>query len=335
VEVFVFVNAKLDAATLAAKVHRWEALGLTGVLMPDHFFVAGDRERSMTTVQPDPFVVLPAIGAMSSSLSIGTIVANCNLVHPAWILRHLSQLSALFGGHRVVAGLGAGWNTEEFDALGMTMPPYEERLRQLEETLQVTRQLFYDGSASFSGRFVTVRDLPTVVGDEGPPRILVGGGSDQILELAARYADQIDLNGSSRRAKLGRVGPAKQDMVRRLTTTVGDLEGSVRRLRELVEKAGREPGSLRHSVLVDTIDVCDAKEVGKHRAALAQSRGVDDAGNEECPYVLVGPVGVLADTLADRVDRLDLSALLVFDGPHLEVLMNEIVPQLVPRLPMP
>jgi alkanesulfonate monooxygenase SsuD/methylene tetrahydromethanopterin reductase-like flavin-dependent oxidoreductase (luciferase family) len=227
--------------------------------------------------------------------------------------------------------LGAGWNTEEFDALGMTMPPYEERLRQLEETSQVTRQLFYDGSASFSGRFVTVRDLPTVVGDDGPPRILVGGGSDQILELAARYADQIDLNGSSRRARLGRVGPAKQDMVRRLTTTVDDLESSVRRLRELVEEVGREPGSLRHSILVDTVDVCDVKEVGEHRAALAQSCDVNDARNEDCPYVLVGPVGVLADTLAERVERLDLSALLVFDGPHLEVLMNEIVP----RLPMP
>ena len=167
-EVFVFVNAKLDAVTLADKVRRWEALGLTGVLIPDHFFVTSDGERSMASVQPDPFVVLPAIGAMSSSLCIGTIVANCNLVHPAWILRHLCQLSALFGGHRVIAGLGAGWNTEEFDALGMTMPSYHDRVLQLEQTLEVTRQLFHHGSASFSGGSFTVRDLPTVVGDEGP-----------------------------------------------------------------------------------------------------------------------------------------------------------------------
>ena len=121
-------------------------------------------------------------------------------------------------------------------------------------------------------------------------------------------------------------------MVRRLTTTVNDLEGSVRRLRELAEKSGREPGSVRHSVLVDTIDVCDAKDVAKHRAALAQSRGVEgDARPEECPYVLVGPAHALAEALTERVDRLDLSSILVFDGPHLDVLMDEIVPQLGPR----
>lgn len=176
--------------------------------MFDHLFVTRDGQRTPASVAPDPFVVLPAIGAMSSSLRLGAIVANCGLVHPAYVLLHLAQLASLFGGDRVVAGLGAGWNAEEFDALGALMPPHAERTRRLEETLQIARQLVDNGTATLDGASVTVRSFPTRFEGGAPFRILVGSGSDRLLELAARYADYLDLNGSSRRKKLGRVDAA-------------------------------------------------------------------------------------------------------------------------------
>jgi alkanesulfonate monooxygenase SsuD/methylene tetrahydromethanopterin reductase-like flavin-dependent oxidoreductase (luciferase family) len=327
-EVFAFWNLLTDGEALAGKVRKWEEIGLAGVLVPDHFFVAGDGPRTAATVQPDPYTVLPAIGAMSSYLQVGTIVANCNLVHPGWILRHLTQMAWLYGGDRVMAGFGAGWNTEEFDALGLTMPLYPERLSRLEETLEVATQVFADGRANFSGRSFSVRDLPMSTGGRGAPRLLVGGGSERLLDLAARYADYVDLSGSPRGLKLRRSGALQQDGLRRLSTTTDDLEAVGHHLDAILDHAGKEPASLRRSVLLDTVDICEQGEVSTRRAAVAEARRGDESWVGNCPYVLVGPPEHVAEVLSERIDRLGLSALIVWDSPHLETLMREVLPLL-------
>ena len=327
-EVFVFMNTKVSAEGLAERIDRWEALGVTGVLVPDHFFFARDSERTVETVQPDPFIVISAVAAMSASLKVGTIVANTSLVHPAWIVRHLAELAFLYGGDRVIVGLGAGWNGEEFDALGMEMPSHRERTQRLEEALELAKQCFQNGTATLAGKTVTVRDLPMAIGKDGPPRILVGGGSDALLECAARYADHVDLNGSSRRMKLGRARVSRREGVRRLTTTVDDLEASVDRLNELLDLAEREASSVKHSVLVDTVEFCDRVDVVRRQEALKIRRGVGDVRVDQCPYVLIGTSDDVLEALAERKRRLGLSAALVFDGPHLDVLMSEVVPKL-------
>lgn len=327
-EVFTFWNLLTDGETLASKVRRWEEIGLAGVLIPDHFFVAGDGPRTAGTVQPDPFTILPAIGAMSSSLQIGTIVANCNLVHPAWILRHLTQMAWLYGGDRVIAGFGAAWNLEEFDALGLAMPQYPERLARLEEALEVAKQVFADGRASFSGRSFSLRDLPMSSGSRGAPRLLVGGGSERLLDLAARYADYVDLNGSPRGLKLRRSGALQQDGLRRLSTTTDDLEAVGHRLDALLDGGGREASSLKRSVLLDTLDVCDQSQVGLRQRAVAHARGGEESWVGTCPYVLIGPPEHVAEVLSERIDRLGLSALVVWDSPHLETLMRDVLPLL-------
>ena len=111
-----------DSESLARRIRRWEALGVAGVLISDHLFVSDARGITPVSDQPDPIVVLAAIGALSPTLMIGTCVANVSFTHPALTLRHFAQLAALFGGGRVLMGLGAGWNAEEYDALGLTMP---------------------------------------------------------------------------------------------------------------------------------------------------------------------------------------------------------------------
>jgi alkanesulfonate monooxygenase SsuD/methylene tetrahydromethanopterin reductase-like flavin-dependent oxidoreductase (luciferase family) len=324
VEIFVMANRVSTSESLAERVRLWEQLGVSGILMPDHFFVSDGN--GVPAVQPDPFVVLAAIGALSGRLKLGTIVANCGVVHPAWVLRHLAQLAALYGGERVVAGLGAGWNAEEFEALGLAMPPHAERTRRLRDSLVLARQLFDEGVASISAEGFAVHGLPVDVGRTAP-RLLVGGGSDRVLELAARYADHLDLNGSSRRAPIGRTRAAQQDGVRRLTTTTADLVESATRVRELAKRHGR-PDAVRFSILLDTIDLCRASEVEEQRRQLARARGVEDARVADCPYVLIGPPEQISEVLAERIRQIGLSALLVLDGPEVPAFLENVVPQI-------
>jgi Luciferase-like monooxygenase len=83
------------------------------------FVIPCNLSRRTARRQPDPYILLAAADAVTQRAKLGTIVANASLQHPALLLPHFSQMARLFGGERVYAGLGAGWNREEFEALGL------------------------------------------------------------------------------------------------------------------------------------------------------------------------------------------------------------------------
>ena len=79
-------------------------------------------------------------------------------------LARRAVLAALFGGERVLAGIGAGWNREEFEALGMEFPPLAGRMDRLEEAAILARALFDEGFGELAGQHVTACELSL-----GPP----------------------------------------------------------------------------------------------------------------------------------------------------------------------
>src|SRR6476620_9454235 len=87
-----------DLTKLRDRVQRFEDLGVTGVLIPDHLFVQTGSDRMNAYRSPDPFTLLSAIGALSDTLVLGTLVANVAFVHPALISRNHAQLAQLYGG---------------------------------------------------------------------------------------------------------------------------------------------------------------------------------------------------------------------------------------------
>jgi hypothetical protein len=74
---------------------------------------------------------------ISDRLEVQSVVMNSEWIHPALLLRGFAQLAVWIGGERATAGLGAGWNHEEFEALGMHMAPFQQRIDRLEETFQI------------------------------------------------------------------------------------------------------------------------------------------------------------------------------------------------------
>ncbi len=317
------------SAALWAALRRYESLGVDGVLFTDHLFVTAGDGPERRVAHGDPFVLAATVAARSERLEVGTIVANTSLEHPALVLRHFVELAALHGGRRVLAGIGAGWNVEEFEALGMTMARHGLRARRLSDVARLARQLFDEGRATLVGEGFSTYDLPAAAMPGGPPRLLLGGGSDFLLEVAGRYADQLDLNGASNRLPLGRDEPRRLDGLRRATTTVEDLVASSAKVAAAARDAGRPPGSVELSVLVGWVEPCSAAEVGSREEAIARLVGAPPLPLAECPYALVGPPERMRALLAERVERIGLSAIVVPDGPHLETLCGEVLPGLV------
>jgi len=191
VKVFVEISSVAAAAgrtELRDHVARLEDAGATGVTVSDHLFYTRDGmpRRSGVRSACDPLTTLATVAALSDVLELQTVVVNTAWIHPALLLRQFAQLAVLVGGERVTAGLGAGWSPEEFAAQGLEMPPFRARMERLEEVLALARQLYDTGWANLAGTFVAAEDLPLSPTPHRAPRLLVGGGSDRALRMAAR-----------------------------------------------------------------------------------------------------------------------------------------------------
>ena len=296
---------------LREQIRALEAAGLDGYFVADHLFVSHGRPRREAVGGGDPFVRLATAGALSERLMLGSSVINIGLAHPALAVRSFIELAAQFGGDRVLAGVGAGWNREEFTVLGLEFPPFASRLDRLEEAVVLARTLFDHGFADFSGEYITADELPLGPAPSPPPRLLLGGGSDRLLEIAGRYADIVDLNASSRRLKLGGPQPVFRDTVRRFTTTTADLEDSVTRVRANAVAAGRDPASIEFSILVNVVRFCSAGEVEATNDELCERAGIDRQSLDDCPYLFVGPLERIREQLEERTERLGLRHLIL------------------------
>jgi alkanesulfonate monooxygenase SsuD/methylene tetrahydromethanopterin reductase-like flavin-dependent oxidoreductase (luciferase family) len=275
------------------------------------FIAGGQRPRAEARRGSDPIVLLAAIAALSSRLEVGTSVSNIGFLHPALVIRQFAQLAVLIGGKRVLAGLGAGWNREEFEALGIRMPGFAERMDRLEEAAQLARELFDNGIASLEGLYVIARELPLAPLPETPPRLFLGGGSDRLLEIAGRYADALDLNGTSQAGALRGQNLPQADMQRRLSTTVSGLEASARRVSQVAVAAGRPADAVKMSVLINEVVLCAESQRTDACSRIRAAAGLPPGSLDQCPYVLVGEPDRLRQTLREWQARFGLRALIL------------------------
>jgi alkanesulfonate monooxygenase SsuD/methylene tetrahydromethanopterin reductase-like flavin-dependent oxidoreductase (luciferase family) len=253
------------------------------------------------------------VAAHSERLGVATLVANVGFQHPLPLLRRFASLALLHGGGRVYAGLGAGWSRREFEAIGLELPPHAERVARLEEAARLARTLFDRGWASQEGAHVTAVELPLAPAPPEPPRLLLGGGSPSLLELAGRYADHVDLAPPSHR----RDGNALQ---RPLLTTVEDLVGSARAVRS----SGRP---LTTSVLLSAVAFCAEDAIRAEEEAICARVGLPWRPLGDCPYVLLGEPARIAEQVRERQERIGLDWLIV-PAAAIERFSAEVLPRL-------
>ena len=105
------------------------------------------------------------------------------------LAKELSTLDALSGG-RLVAGVGSGWNEEEFGNIGVA-DRFHMRGAYLDETIDVWRHLWSGSREPFHGRFNDFEDFvfsPLPAQGEAVP-IVVGGRAEPALRRAGRTGD--------------------------------------------------------------------------------------------------------------------------------------------------
>jgi len=171
-----------------------EEAGFEKVSVMDHLWqigLLGPPEHEML----EAYTTLAYLAARTSKVDLVSWVTAVVYREPGMLAKLVTTLDVLSGG-RAWLGIGAAWNSEEAEGLGLFFPGTAERFERLEETLQICLQMWSDSDAPYDGKHYRLgRTLNVPQSLQRPhPRILIGGGGEKkTLRLVAQYADACNL----------------------------------------------------------------------------------------------------------------------------------------------
>ena len=120
------------------------------------FGMVGSHRFSPNSSDPSaPLVLLSALAARTSTLRFATAVLLLPLYNPLDIAEQVATLDCLSGG-RIILGVGIGYRSYEYDALGLS---WRSRGSRLEEALEVLEQAWTEERVNFSGVHFSFHDL--------------------------------------------------------------------------------------------------------------------------------------------------------------------------------
>src|SRR5688572_21048504 len=106
---------------------------------------------------------------------------------------HLAKMAAtcqVISGGRLVLGIGAGWNEEEYRAYGWPYPSPKVRIAQLAEAIQLIRLMWTEAPANYQGKYYQVSNAYCEPQPSPIPPVMVGGSGEQyLLRVVAQHAD--------------------------------------------------------------------------------------------------------------------------------------------------
>ncbi len=143
----------------------------------------------------DSWTTLPALAALTSKIKLGAMVTANTTRHPSVLAKMGATLDVLSNG-RLFMGIGAANFQEEAEAYGIPFPPTPERLRRLEESVQIMKLMWTDDLASFDGKYYKIKNAycnPKPVQKPHPPILIGGNGEKKTLKIVAKYADACNL----------------------------------------------------------------------------------------------------------------------------------------------
>jgi probable F420-dependent oxidoreductase len=130
--------------------------------------------------------LLAALAAVTAEIRLGPLVAATSFHNPAMLAKKAATIDEISGG-RLILGLGAGWNEDEYRAFGY---PFDQRASRFEEAFTIIRTLLREGAVDFAGRFYTARDCELVPRSRpGGPPLMVGSKGPRLLRATLPHVD--------------------------------------------------------------------------------------------------------------------------------------------------
>jgi F420-dependent oxidoreductase-like protein len=252
-----------------------EANGIEALFRSDHYVSGFDESRPVL----DAWTTIAGLAARTTKLELGTLVSPVTFRHPAVLARSAATADEISGG-RITLGIGAGWMEREHEAYGFDFETAGGRISRLAEQVEIVHRLLREDSVDFTGEHYRLEHAPGLRRPDLP--ILVGGS-----------------------VKPGTTGPAVRfaDEYNTFFATVEEVRERKAGLDEACERAGRDPATLRYSLMAPLV-------VGEDKAALREAaRRTGARFGREPDEVLErygerGPVGTV-DQVVERLKEIE------------------------------
>lgn len=198
--VFPQTEIGADPGAVRAFAQAAEELGFHHILAYDHVLGAKPRGGEwLGYTHEDMFheilVLLGYLAAVTTRIELATGIVILPQRQTALVAKQAAEIDVLSGG-RLRFGIGVGWNSVEYEALGER---FEERGRKVEEQVTVLRELWTKPLVTFTGRYHRIVEAglnPMPV--QRPIPIWMGGESETVMRRIARLADGWILGGTLR-----------------------------------------------------------------------------------------------------------------------------------------
>ncbi len=312
-----------DYAQALRTAKRADTQGFYSILLNDHFF---SPFRPAREPQLECFTTLSAIAAVTTRIRVGSLVAAVAFRSPPLLAKIASTLDHVSNG-RMVLGLGAGWEREEYDAHAYPYPSNAERLDQLADAIKLIKAMWTQDEPTYHGTYFSIEKAynnPRPLQKPHPP-IMLGGSGSKLLKIAAAEADILNLippifNGKD----------LINDPAAAVRFDKAELKRRIGKLHALAKEAGRDPKDIEISGL-SLVSI--SKEKGRADASareIAKRMGfADEEAARRAPSILAGTPDEVKREIRSRIEETGMTYFVVLpdsEESH-ELLANEVMPE--------
>jgi F420-dependent oxidoreductase-like protein len=252
-----------------------EEHGIEALFRSDHYISWFDERRRVL----DAWTTIAGLAAHTTKLELGTLVSPGTFRHPSVLARSAATADEISGG-RVTLGMGAGWQEREHEAYGFEFGTVRERVARLGEQLEVVHDLLHEDRVDFDGTYYRLVGAPGLERPSLP--ILVGGSAKPgTARPAVRFADEYNA----------------------LFGTLEEVRERKQLLDEACERGGRDPATLRYSLMAPCVIGRDEREVlaAARRIGARFGRDPQDVLDRHREH---GPVGTI-DQAVERLKQIE------------------------------
>jgi F420-dependent oxidoreductase-like protein len=186
------------AATLADDISRVavaaEDTGFSKLAVMDHLWqihMIGPAEDEML----EAYTLLGYLAARTNKIELLTWVTAVVYREPGMLAKMVTTLDVLSKG-RAWLGIGAAWNEDESNGLGLPFPGTSERFERLEEAVQIFIQMCSDDESAYNGthyKLGRTLNSPQSLRRPHPPILIGGSGEKKTLRMVAQYAQACNI----------------------------------------------------------------------------------------------------------------------------------------------
>jgi F420-dependent oxidoreductase-like protein len=249
--------------------------GVEAMFRSDHYLSGSDESRPVL----DAWATISGLAARTTQLQLGTLVSPVTFRHPAVLARAAATADEISDG-RVTIGIGAGWMEREHEAYGFDFFTARERVARLGEQIEIVHDLLRSERVDFTGRYYRLNDAPGL-GRPGLPILVGGSAKPGTTTPAVRFADEYNT----------------------FFATIEEVRERKQRLDEVCERAGRDPATLRYSLMAPCVVGEDVAAVRESARRIGERFGRDPDDVLE-RYGELGPVGTV-DQVVERLREIE------------------------------